>query len=151
MLIDKSLEIADATAVNAAAGTACLATSLDLGAAGTRPFGNRNMYFVIEVAAAFTSGGSATVQFQLVTDSTDPASTDGSATVHWASRVFPIAELPLRRRIIVPLPGGTTPAWERYLSLLVVTAVATTTAGSINAYLTMDPPQDWKAYAEGTN
>jgi len=38
-----------------------------------------------------------------------------------------------------PIPAGTSGNYERYLGILAVTATTTTTAGTINAFLTLDP------------
>ena len=56
------------------------------------------------------------------------------------------------QQLVIPLPVGygTIFPYERYLGLLVVTSSATTTAGSINAFLTFDP-KGWKALPDGTN
>ena len=52
--------------------------------------------------------------------------------------------------LVIPLPAGVGLTYERYLGLLVTTGGATTTAGSINAFLTRDPKK-WVAYADATN
>lgn len=148
-MIDYFLEFCDAEDVSAAAGSEVIAKAVDLGAAGVDPNCGRNMFLVISVNTTFTSGGAATVQFKLVSDSTDPASSDGSETAHWQSDVFGYASLVAGRMIIVPLPQGF-PEYERYLQLIVTTATATTTAGKIDAYLTFDPP-NWKAYPEAVS
>jgi hypothetical protein len=41
--------------------------------------------------------------------------------------------------------------YERYLGILCVTATTTTTAGKINAFLTLDPPASRKNYPEGVS
>lgn len=148
MLLDTNLEIADALSIAAAAGTAVLANAIDLSAAAFNPDG-AEMYLVIQVTTAVTSAGAATVQFALVSDSTDPASTDGSETQHWISKAIPKATLVAGYTIIVPLPFGS-PAYERYLQLEVITGTATTTAGAINAFLTTEPSL-WRAYPQANN
>lgn len=150
MFIDRNLEFCDAEDVSAAAGTEVIAAAIDLESAGIRVnIGSPDMYLVILVQSTFTSGGAATVQFRLVSDSTDPASTDGSETRHWQSPAFAYTALTAGKAIIVPLPSGI-PAYERYLQLQVVTATATTTAGTINAFLTVDP-QNWRALPQAVS
>lgn len=150
-ILDRFLEFCDAEDVSAAAGTEVIAAAIDLDALGARiGTGTPQMYLVIAVQTAFASGGSATVQFKLSSDSTDPASTDGTETDHWRSDVYAYTLLTAGKKIIVPLPGGSLSTYERYLQLMVITAVATTTAGTINAYLTATP-DDWLALPEAVS
>lgn len=151
MILDENLEFCDSEDVSAAAGTEVIAAAIDLDAAGARiGVGTPQMYLVINVQTAFASGGAATVQFRLVSDSTDPASSDGTETRHWQSEIFTMAELTAGKKLIVPLPSGDLSPYERYLQLQVVTATATTTAGTINAFLTSQPA-DWKAMPEAVS
>lgn len=149
MILDEKLEFCDATSVAAAAGTANVGDVIDLDDT-TRRLAQTTLFLVISVSAAFTSGGSATVQFRLVSDGVATPATDGTETVHWASDVFAVAALTVGKNIIVPLPSGSLVAYERYLGLQVVTAVATTTAGSINAFLVNDA-DEWAALADAIN
>lgn len=150
MFIDRNLEFCIAQDVSAVVGTEVIATAINLKNAGIRiNIGSPSMYLVILVQNTFTSGGAATVQFRLVSDSTDPASTDGSETRHWQSPAFAYTALTAGKAIIVPLPSGI-PAYERYLQLQVVTATATTTAGTISAFLTVNP-QDWQALPQAVS
>lgn len=151
MILDEHLEFCDAEDVSAAMGTEVIASAIDLQAAGVRlGVGAPALYLVINVSADFASAGAATVQFRLVSDSTDPASSDGSETRHWSSQAFDYTDLTAASKpIVVPLPGPL-PEYERYLQLQVVTAAATTTAGSINAFLTMNPAQ-WFHYPEANS
>jgi len=48
--------------------------------------------------------------------------------------------------LCVPLPQTNL---ERYLGVLCTIATTTVTAGSVNAYLTTDPPQNWRALPDG--
>ncbi|HLP68078.1 MAG TPA: hypothetical protein VK181_11225 [Rhizobium sp.] len=149
MIMDEFLEIADNLSVAAAAGTAVLADAIDLDALGQRiGTGEPTLYLVLSVSEAFVGVG-ATVQFRLVSDSTDPASTDGTESRHWQSPAIAVASLTVGQKMIVPLPSGF-PTYERYLQLQVVTAGATTTAGRINAFLTPFP-DDWRAMPEANS
>jgi hypothetical protein len=51
---------------------------------------------------------------------------------------------------MAPLPVGTVSDYERYLGILCVTVTTTTTAGTINAFLTLDPGR-WKSYPDAVN
>jgi hypothetical protein len=66
---------------------------------------------------------------------------------HFATAVIGYASLTAGKKIFVELPFSLA-TYERYLGLVVVTAGATTTAGSINAFLTNDVA-DWVAVAQG--
>jgi len=145
MIIDSRLEFCDATSLNTgAAGTYLIGSQVDLGAAD-----NVNdidgLYLVVGVDTTATSGGSATLQITLASDSTAAVATDGSATVHYTSPVIAVASLTAGTYIAkVELPKGT---YERYLGILQVTGTAAFTAGKINAFLTNDP-YTWKSYAD---
>lgn len=146
MILDEKLEFCDATDVSAAAGTAVAGDVIDLDNLGRELIDT--LYLVITVSTAFASGGSATVDFRLSSDSTANLAT--SATDHWTSGATAIASLTAGKTYIVPLPSNLGASYERYLGIRVVTATATTTAGSINAFLTNDV-QRWKAYADAEN
>lgn len=149
MIMDTKLLFADAVDVSAAAGTAAIGDQVDLETTDRRLGSAMNMKLVIGVTTAFTSGTSSTVVFQLVSDAVNPTAADGTETVHAQSEVFTDAELTLGAQIIIPLPAGL-PLSERYLGIQVVTGSATTTAGSISAFLVTDA-QDWVALPDAAN
>lgn len=148
MILDEKLEFCDALSVAAAAGSALVGDVVDLGAADRRIGTMNPMYLVIQVTTAFTSAGAATVSFELASDDT-AAINVSTGSKHARSQVFAYTALTLGKQIIVPLPSGL-PDYKQYLGVIVVTAVATTTAGAINAFLTSDAA-DWKALPEGGN
>jgi len=156
MIMDERTEFCDATSVAAAAGTALVGDVIDLGTVA-RDIGNgQPIYLVITTATEIITGGAAgTVKFQLVSDSTANLAT--SPTVHIDTGTFVTddsaansAQLNAGGVIFcgpLPLQGNV---YEQYLGILCVTATTTTTAGAINAFLTLDPT-GWAAYAEGAN
>lgn len=150
MIMDELNEFCDATALNTGgAGTYLLGDVMDLGSVGTlKDIGNgRPVYLVLQVATTATSGGSATGNFQLASDSTANLAT--SPTVHAQSGAIAVATLVAGYRIGVwSLP--VEKRYERYLGILQVTAVAAFTAGAIDAFLTLDPP-GWYAPPDATN
>lgn len=158
MIMDELLEFADAVSVAAAAGTALIGDVIDLGSAA-RDIGNgEQLYLVITVDTEIITGGSAgTLQFQLVSDAQAAIATDGTATVHYASKLFVTDDAAANDAemnaggvpvcVALPLHG---PPYERYLGILAVTATTTTTAGKINAFLTKDPAR-WKSYPNAAN
>lgn len=148
MIIDQRTMFCDAEEVQGTAATRLEGSQIDLSVA--RDIGNgQTIYLVVVVTTAFTSGGSATVNIQLASDASAAVATDGSATVHWQTGALDYTDLTLGKTFVVPLPLEGV-AYERYLGILVVTATATTTAGSISAFLTPDPV-GWKAYPEAVS
>lgn len=149
MIFDRLAEFCDATAVSqAGTGTYALGSNYDLGAANKDPGAGQPLYLVITVDTAFTSGDSATVQFQLVSDSQDPPAADGTETIHIETQDFPVATLVQGYTIVHPLPSGDLD-YERYIGIQAIVGTAALTAGKINAFLTMDGAA-WRAYADGT-
>lgn len=152
MILDNTLEFADAVSVAAAAGTANIGDVIDLSVA--RDVGNGEpMYLVISVDTEIITGGSAgTIAFQLVSDSTDTIATNGTQTVHFKSRDFVTDDAAANDAalsagafpVIVALPMEGQ-AYERYLAVQAVIATTTVTAGKINAFLTHDVSK-WKSY-----
>lgn len=149
-IMDERLEFLDAGALNTgAAGTYLIGDVIDLEIA--RDIGNgRELYFCISVDTLPTSGGAATANFQLASDAQAAIATDGTATVHGATGPKTIAQLPAGQMFVLPVPLEGS-AYERYVGVLQITATAAFTAGKINAWLSLDPPTRWKAYADATN
>lgn len=149
MILDTNLTLATALAVDSTAGTTLEGDVIDLSAVPGDLGVGTPMHLVIDITTTFTSGGSAIVQFVLASDAQAVITVDGSETRHLISDAFAYTALTAGRRIILRLPSGY-PAYERYLGLLVVTSGATTTAGSISAFLALDV-QNWKSYADAQN
>lgn len=157
MILDERTEFADAVSVAAAAGTALIGDVIDSSVA--RDLGNgQPVYLIITTDTEIITGGVAgTIKFQLVSDAQAAIAVDGSATVHIDTGTFitddAAANSPQLNAggviacIALPLQG---PVYERYLGILCITATTTTTAGKINAFLTLDPT-GWKAYADAVN
>lgn len=157
MILDERTEFADAVSVAAAAGTALIGDQIDMSV--VRDLGNgQPVYLVITTdTEIITAGTAGTVKFQLVSDAQAAIATDGSATVHYDTGNFvtddAAANSPQLNAggviccVALPLQG---PVYERYLGILCVTGTTTTTAGKINAFLTLDPT-GWKAYADASN
>jgi hypothetical protein len=158
MIMDERNEFADAVSVIGAAGTALIGDVIDLGP-NQRDIGEgKTVYFVITVdTEIITAGTAGTIAFQLVSDAQPAIATDGSATVHVASRAFVTGTAAANSSelnagastFVVGLPSEG-PAYERYLGVLAVVGTTATTAGKINAFLTL-VPKGWDAYPEGVN
>lgn len=149
-IMDSRAEFCDATALNTGgAGAYLLGNVLD--STVVRDLGNgQPVYLVISVDTAATSGGAATVQFVLASDSVAAIAADGTETRHWTSFAIPVATLVAGYQLAVALPPES-PAYERYVGVEMITAVAAFTAGKINAYLTLSPPATAKTYANAAN
>ena len=157
MIIDERLEFADAVSVAAAAGTANIGDIIDMTVVRDIGMG-QPVYLVIGVDTEIITGGAAgTLKFLLVSDATSTIATDGSATQHFDSGTFvtdgtdangakmKAGQFPVV--VALPMEGKE---YERFLAVQAVTASTTTTAGAINAFLTLDP-HGWVAYADGSN
>lgn len=150
MILDELLEFCDAVDVSAGTGTALAGDVIDLGTEPQDLGGGKPLYLNIQVTTAFTTATTATVQFILASDAAAAIETDGTATEHLLTDAYDTGVLVQGFKQTFPLPVGDGLAYERYLGLLVVTGGATTTAGSINAFLTLDP-NHWKAYPDAVN
>lgn len=149
MIIDSTLEMLDAVAINTGgAGTYLLGSQIDTSV--VRDIGQgRPAYLVITVDTACASA-TGTLQLKLASDASASIATDGTASEHWVSDTFLEATLGVGKTWVVPLPSGTALPYERYLGILQVTATAAFTAGKLNAFITFDP-FGWKAYADAAN
>ena len=158
MILDERLEFADAVSVAAVAGTALIGDVIDTSV--VRDIGHgQPIYLVIRTSTEIITGGAAgTLTFQLASDAAAAIATDGSASVHFATTAFVTdgtdandAELKVGgtiAQVVVPLEGVP---YERYLGILAVTATTTTTAGAINAFLTLDPNSAKVSYPDAAN
>lgn len=147
MILDERSEFADATALSTAAtGRALVGDVMDLGAVSQDIGNGQSLYLVIQVDTAVTSGGSATVSFEVASDAQAAIAVDGTATVHAVTAAIPKASLVAGYMVAaVMLPIGT---YERYLGIIQNVGTAALTAGKINAFLTTDVAK-WVATSDG--
>lgn len=159
MILDEKLELCDAVSVALTAGSSPqnVGDAIDLSLA--RDIGNgQPVYLVITCDTTIITGGEAgTIQFQLVSDGTDTIAVNGTQTIHLITDTFvtdgeDANEIHAGDVIFMgALPGGgSLKAYERYLALQVIALTTNTTAGKINAFLTLDP-HGIKAYPNATN
>jgi len=158
MWLDERTEFCDDEDVSAGAGTALVGDVIDSSVA--RDLGNgQPVYLVIRTGGTeiITGGAAGTLQFKLASDAVAAIATNGDATEHLVTDTFVTDDSAANSDLFnagglifmgaIPLEG---PAYERYLGILAVTASTTTTAGTINAFLTLDPG-GWKSYADAPN
>lgn len=149
MILDERNEFADATALSTSGtGLQLVGDVIDLGSVARDVGNGEQLYLVVQVDTAFTSGGSATVAFSLASDAAAAIATDGSASVHFTSAAIPVATLAAGYvAVAVALPMAS---YERYLGILANVGTAALTAGKINAFLTHDVSK-WAAYPDAVN
>lgn len=138
MILDKLLEFGDAATAYVNVGTLVVGDVVDLGATPTLKNigGGEPIYLVIQIDTTLV-GATSTSEFKLVSDSTADLAT--SPTLHYTSGALPVATTVAGYQVcVVPLPSQAT--YERYLGVTVTSAVANTTAGKVNAFLTLTPP-----------
>lgn len=146
MILDERNEFCDATALDTGVVASYLIGDvIDLGAV-SRDIGlGEDLYCVIQIDTAVTSGGAGTVQFHLASDAQAAIAVDGTATYHLSTGVIPKATaIAGYVAMAAKIPAGT---YERYLGILQTTGTAALTAGKVNAFLTHDYAK-FVAYAD---
>lgn len=155
-IMDKLTEFADAVSVAGAAGTALIGDVVDI--QDLRDIGQSHIYCNIMCAADIITGGAAgTIAFQLASDAQAAIATNGSASVHFATGTFVTDDAALNElnagdliaSFMLPLEAAV--AYERYLGILAVIATTTVTAGSINAFLSLQPLGAARHYPDAIN
>lgn len=144
MWMDERLEFADALDVSAVAGSLLEGDVIDSSTPDKDIGQGQPVYMIVQVDVAFVGGG-ASVDFQLRSDAIE-AVNPTTGTLHNSTGAQVVANLAVGAIFVMALPMGTD--YERYLGLVVVTSGATTTAGSVNAFLTYDPT-GWSARPDG--
>ncbi|EOV9596795.1 Bbp16 family capsid cement protein [Cronobacter dublinensis] len=142
MYVDKQLEFSDGQAVTA---TAISTNVVDLNPAFNYNTGvdigtGEDVYLVLQVDAAATAAGAATVQITLESSA---AAGLTSSTVHFTSPTYQLADLTANKTLTaVKLPSGT---YLRYLGVRYTVGTGPLTAGSFSAFITKDV-STWRAY-----
>lgn len=138
MILDERTEFADAVALNTGGVASYLIGDvIDLGTDGGAGDSD-DLYVVINVDTAVTSGGAATYAFSLCSDAQAAIAVNGTQTVHAVSGLIPVATLVAGYQVMaVKLPRGT---YERYLGIVQQTVGFAATAGKVNAFLTPTAP-----------
>lgn len=156
MILDERTEIADATSVAAAAGTAVIGDVIDLGAAPYDLGVDEDLWMVLQVDTAIVAAGAGTIQFFVVSDalSTLGGGAVASCTLHATTgALVTAASTPAGQKagdtlLAIKLPAGVN--YERYLGVLCTIATQTVSAGKINAFLTRNFAR-WQAMADASN
>jgi hypothetical protein len=106
--------------------------------------GGEPMWLCIDYVTAVTSGGSATLDWQLITSA---AVGLGTPTVMLDLTALAYTTFTKGYRQIAKLPRST--AWLQYIGLQVVVGTAAVTAGSVVAFLAKDLDAVQFGYASG--
>ena len=153
MILDVDAEFADAVdVVTSGTSTDLIGNVIDLETVRDIGQGKQSAYLVIQVSTAFAGGTS--MQFILASDAQAAIATDGNETRHLLTDVYADADLIAGFQQSFQLPSGdvanSVVPYERYLGILGV-GVGTHSAGAINAFITLDPPSNQRAYPDATN
>lgn len=155
-ILDERTEFADATSIGTPNGSTVNVGDV-IDSSNARDLGNgQALYLVVQVTTAFTSGGSAIFNFQLVSDATGTVATDDTQTIHFRSDDIPVASLVAGTQLCFPLPTGgafnqAVVDYEQFVGFQVrETASQAATAGAVNAWLSLDP-LGWRSYPDATN
>ncbi len=143
MVFDKQNLFSDAQSLVAGAGTVVSTNSIDTGAAGTIPVTNGSpihdvgrgqaVEVVAQITTDVTSGGAATIQFQVITSANADLS---SPTVLCETAAIAKATLVAGYRFrIGTIPPGVS---SRYLGTQYVIGTAAVTAGAVTAGLVLN-------------
>lgn len=139
MMLDKANLFSNAQSIAAVASTVLGDYSVDLGASATDSLGNtvpsdlaKSMNeLLVTITETVTSGGAATIDFQLVM--ADNAALTTNKVVLQTTGAIALATLAAGYKPRLGMPqGGFT---KRYLGIQYVIATATTTAGKVTAGL----------------
>lgn len=151
MILDKNLEFADAVSVGTPNSTT-VNVGDDVDLTNIRDIGNGEpMYLTVQVDTAITSGGSATVAFQLASDAQSTLAVDGTQSQHGRSKDIAVALLVQGYEVSIPIPPGMSQGYERFLGFQVVeTAGQVLTGGNVNAFISFHPTS-YKSYPDANN
>ena len=138
MYVDKQEEFSDAQAVTVTAiSTNVLDLTQGYGSLTTIDIGTgEDMYLVVNVLAAFTAGGAATMVVELLSDSTENLAT--SPTTHWTSATIAVATLVAGYEICKIKIPPAPPMYERYLGVRYTVATGPMLTGTVDAILVKD-------------
>ncbi len=135
MYVDSLLLFSDGQDLSQSTGDFYSTKVLNLGSTKD-PGGGKVMYLVIVVDEAFTSSSStATVKFSLI----DEADTtlDSSSVEIVSSDTLIVTRLTLGKAIVIPIPFGLIT--QQYIGVRYDIGTDTTTAGTVTAFLALDP------------
>lgn len=131
MILDSQLSLSRAQSIAAAAGDVISTDIYDTGAAADVGIG-QEMWLQIQLNAAVTSGGAATVQFVLQT------ATDAAFTSPLEFPLTPARALAALTANSVQFQGRLPVGLRRFIRVVYRIAAATTTGGTVTTFLAED-------------
>ena len=149
MMLDAANLFSDAQTLAAVASTVLSSKSVDLGSLTNvdskgntviTDIGRSQVALFAQIIEAVTSGGAATIDFQLI--QADDEALSVNVQVLSSTGALALAAMYAGKQIALNLPVGIT---KRYIGMQFVIATATTTAGKITAGL------NFNKFARGTN
>lgn len=146
-IMDRLATFGENVDLSQVAGTYVFPNQIDLAAAGIDIGNGQPLYLNIVVDEAFSTGSSPTVEVQLVSDDNVPLA---SPTIHLSSGAIAAANLGLNKRLSFQVPTSGL-AYERYLGVRAIIAVATTTTGTMTAWLGLEPIANIALYPDAVN
>lgn len=140
MILDDTVEFADAVAANGTDASAIVGDYHDLthgsGTPATQDIAaGERQFIVFQVTTAYSGGTSIELQFR---SSTATALTGGTTTNHVTTGAIAVASMPAGTMRAYALPLGT---YQRYIGVWKVT-VGAVAAGAINAFIAKDVPKN---------
>ena len=127
-------------------GTSIFGTAIDL--TNRRDIGEgEDLYTVIHITTAVTSGGSATLAFNFVT-ADDSALTTNVTILYTTPAIAKATLIAGYRYPIIEVPKGVL--YQRYCGFQQVIGTAALTAGKATCAFVL-APQNWRAYDDGVN
>ena len=135
MLIDNEALLSSSQDLSQTTGDYYSTYAYDMGSTTGDLGSGAPIYVVICVDAAFTSGGSATVTFNVI-DEAD-STLDSSSVIIVSTRAIAIATLTAGKVITIPVPAGLIT--QQFIGLRYDIGTATTTAGTVSAFVSLQP------------
>lgn len=136
MFVDKECLLSDSQDLSQTANSYYSTYCYNLGSTKGDPGSGNTLYVVICVDEAFASAGAATVQFCVI-DELD-TTLDGSSRIIVQTDDIAYTTLTLGKVIVIPIPAGLIT--QQYLGLRYDIGTATTTAGTVSAFIALQPP-----------
>ena len=144
MIMDKNLELADATALTTGTTASTIIGDVVDKEVASRIGDGESLFAVIQVTTAVTSGTSGTtVAFSVSHGSADTLGTDVAT-----SQAIVKDDLTIGKQIVIPMPSGVD--YGRYVGVRFVSS-HNLTAGAVNCFITGSQPSDYYSTPDATN
>ena len=135
MFVDKQLLLSDGQDLSQTADTYYSSNAINLSSVVGDIGNGAPTWMVFVVDEAFASSGAATVVFAIIDE--EDATLDGSSVVILQTAAIAYTTLTEGKTICIPLPAGLIT--QQYIGASYTIAGATTTAGTVSAFLSPQP------------